>query len=603
LILVTDHTNVTNDINAANDSWIIQPTNSTGVTTQSIYIELSPTADLVLSKLDAPANSISGQAIQVNWSVKNEGIVNPTNTWTDKIYLSTDFTIDSGDEIIGTKTQNREVAFGETYFDSLEVFIPIEAEGNYILIVKTDANNELFEVAGETNNQATQPITTELPLPADLVVSAISSADMMVVGQPFTINYTLENQGVNPAKGQFKDLIYLSKDSLLDATDLPITEPISRREDIVPLATVTHEVTATVPGVSTGSYYLLVDTDIQNNIHEIEEDNNLGMTPYKLEVTVPELIMNQSTSAILTDNTNIYYRIDIPQDLVNETMQVTLDALGDEGFNELYLRYGDIPSRATHDFSFSNAFSSDQAIVVPELVAGTYYVLVYGNNQVVAPPQEITLRAEIVPFQLTTVTQNKGGNSGPVTVKLEGSKFEPNMKVELKMGENTLSGFNLDYINSTEVYITFNLGAGDVINTWFREGIATGFYDVIIEKENGAITTLENGIEVIEGAPPSLKIDLVYPENVRVQRVVPMTINFTNNGYGNIPTPTYSVLSLRGAPIALSVAELKEEYQSVVFQLRETDGPADVLRPGASGSITIYAFSSQALTFKLVELN
>jgi len=91
------------------------------------------------------------QWLTVNYRVENQGGTTPENTpWMDRIYLSEDQTLDSGDEFL------REVNFtgvmdnGDFYERGVTVKMP-SSPGEYYLIVATDSGNVVLE-ANETNN-------------------------------------------------------------------------------------------------------------------------------------------------------------------------------------------------------------------------------------------------------------------------------------------------------------------------------------------------------------------------------------------------------------------------------------------------------------------
>jgi len=61
------------------------------------------------------------------------------------------------------------------------------------------------------------------------------------------------------------------------------------------------------------------------------------------------------------------------------------------------------------------------------------------------------------------------------------------------------------------------------------------------------------------------------------------------------------MLSVRGAPLGFTVDELPEKKLELFLEFEEIGGPPGILRPGATGSITVYAFSSHPLLFYIQE--
>ncbi len=613
--LTADHTELTNDGNEANNVQRIRPASFPTGAAKPVHIQLSPSPDFSVNTVVAPTSGISGQPVQVIWTVTNIGVGTTSGTWTDKLYLSTDFSIGGSDITIGSKSQSRILATGQSYTDTLAAFIPITASGNFVLIFKTDGNNTVFELNGEGNNEFFTYLTTSLPMPSDLVTGNLNFAPMAMVGEPFAVTYTLGNQGVNPATGTMRDIIYLSADSAFDEMDVVFAGPLNRSINLAPSGSVTATFSNVTPGVPLGDYFVIVQTDALNNIFENSETNNVSISIGKVMVTVQQLPLGVLTPDALSNEQELYYRIEIPALLAGETMRATLDGHTALSINELYLSFGEVPTRSDHDFSFSNPFAPDQSVTIPEVQAGQYYLLAYGSttHAPAAGNQSIDLKAEIIPFQISDVDAEKGGNTGNVTLRIDGAKFTPNMELRLQDAMlGSVTAHTLTFINSTRVFATFNLS-----------GMALGLYDVAAEK-SPAVVTLPDGFEIIAGgagtttgagggsggffcnivnvgADHNLQQNIAHPASIRVNRVAPITIQFGNDGDVDIPCPSRWLISLRGAPVGFTVAELSEGKEELFLSFMEVGGPPGILRPGSSSSITVYAFSSHAMRFVLRE--
>lgn len=206
-----------------------------------------------------------------------------------------------------------------------------------------------------------------------------------------------------------------------------------------------------------------------------------------------------------------------------------------------------------------------------------------------------------------------GGNTGNVTIKMEGAKFTPDMSASLEDASlGTIMASALTFINSTEVFVTFPLA-----------GASEGLYDVVAERPDNEVATLVDGFEVIAGeagttthsgagtggeggffckivnvgAEQSLSRGLAHPAAVRVNRLVPITILFGNSGNVDIPCPTRFIISLRGAPLSFISNDFEENRQELYLVFEEPGGPPGILRPGSTASITVYSFSSHPLAF------
>ena len=612
LLLVADNQAYNNDGDPSNNTIVVPVNGMQG----RIHIQQSPTPDLQLNSFSSPLTGTAGQPIEVIWNVANSGNGTPQSEWTDKLYLSTDFTIDGSDIILASRSQNRSLTPGTNFTDTLEATLPIDQEGNFILLFKTDANGEIFELNGENNNELFAYVSIDRPDPSDLVITSIAAPAMAMVNEEMDVDWVVRNQGQFPANGRQRDIIYLSTDSLLD----PLDEIIGVKElnsNLGPQSEESRSLTMTpTPGVALGDYFLLVQTDALNNIVELVDTNNTAIAPQKVTVSVPELPLNTNIAKDLVDTKSLYYRIEIPGSLAGETLLISLTSdAPNSGNNEMYLTFGSMPNRANHDFSHDGIPAANQDLLVPALDSGTYYLQVYGVNTASAQ-QNIGLYAEIIPFQLRSVMNNRGGNTGSVTVRVEGARMEADMDLSLqKNGVDTIYASNLYYVNSTEVYASFNLA-----------GATEDVYDLVARKMDNSMTSLPAAFTIEAGAVGNfsggnslggnsgftcniknigvenlISSNVITPSAVRVGRVVPITIQFGNNSNIDIPCPTRFLISVRGAPLGYTPEELSEGKQELFLEFTEAGGPPNVLRPGATGTVTVYSFSSHPLRFYIQE--
>jgi len=601
--VVADHNKVTYDGDTINNNLLVQ---NASMTSTALYVEATPAPDLEIISLQTLTAPIAGQPMEVLVSVINNGPGAAMFNWTDKIYLSTDLQLDNGDAIISTKAHTPVLDAGAFYQDTLEVFLPNTAVGNYVMIVKTNANNTMYE-ANFDNNLNTVFIQVLQQSPSDLVPDIFAYPDTVFVQGMLDFEYVTENFGEFPAVGYRKDIYYLSMDDSLDVDDAIIGEAEFTDMLLTPLAVDSFSFSGVVPGVQPGSYYLIVQSDALNNISEDDEDNNEGYTATKIEVTVPELPIGITLSNTMTNEGKIYYQIIVPDSLEGETMLVTYT--GEENaFNNLYLSHEMVPTQSDHDYASDDLLGATREIIIPELSVGTYYLLATGVSTT-ATQQDATFLAEIINFQLRFVEANEGGNTGSVTLNLEGAKFEENMMARIEDNVlGTITASNLFYINSTQVFATFDLN-----------GATLGLYDVTVENMEGEISTLADTFAIVNGDAGGssgsggggsgsggfycsidnfdvgnlLVTNYIHPASVRENRLVPIVIQYGNNGNVDIPTPIRFMLSVDGAPLSFTIEDLPEHKLELLLEFIEVGGPPDILRPGATGSITVYTRSSR----------
>ena len=112
--------------------------------------------DLRADVLRVPASAESASTVQVEWDVTNAGTAPVSGSWTDRVYLSRDGTVGTGDLLVVSRAiDSRTLAPGATYTETASFALPVDATGDYRLIVVSDAGDAIAELNAESNNQGT----------------------------------------------------------------------------------------------------------------------------------------------------------------------------------------------------------------------------------------------------------------------------------------------------------------------------------------------------------------------------------------------------------------------------------------------------------------
>lgn len=264
----------------------------------------------------------------------------------------------------------------------------------------------------------------------------------------------------------------------------------------------TGVLTAKLPPVDLGKYYVFVRTNIYETINETDTTNDVAVAPNLMGVDVDLLTVGTPTAGTLDTNDDHYYKVYMD---AGQTVSFTLTGANAGAGNELYLRFGHLPDRGHYDYFGAQPFSTDQEITVPNTQAGTYYLLVHGNYE----PNTATgysILAKVVPYSITSVSPNAGGNSGETTIVIDGALFQAGATVHL-----ALAG------QKAVLPIQQQGGAnGNVIAAVFdlRE-TPPGKYDVIVTNPDGGKAILAQGFEVVSGGGPTLITSVTGPTSVR----------------------------------------------------------------------------------------
>ena len=161
--------------------------------------------------LTASTPLLTGKQGNFSYRVVNQGLTEASGTWTDKIYLSTDTTLETNKDILLDSYQfTGNIASGLFYERNLPFFIPKTA-GQYYLIAQTDTTNTVNEGIGigEENNTTITPITitpayhatvstdTEVGVTGNKIIlqgKAFSNIDNSVVPYEF-VTIAIKNNG------------------------------------------------------------------------------------------------------------------------------------------------------------------------------------------------------------------------------------------------------------------------------------------------------------------------------------------------------------------------------------------------------------------------
>jgi subtilase family serine protease len=599
-LIMADSYRQHNDVDRGNN--IIPLTSASG---NPIFpIQLPPPADLVPKTFSAPATSLVGQSVLVSFTVKNDGTgPTPASYWADQLFLSNDTQL-GNDISLNFFDRTAVLESAQEYTIEGSVALPANISGNYILLLKTDAGNQVFERGKENNNITYKAILIGSPAPADLTVTDIvMPSAAQLAGSNMTIRWTLNNLGSNAVSGSIREAVYISADEQLDASDV-LFGTLEGMIDIVALSNAERTLQIPLANLAVGSYFVIVKTDILNSVTEQNEDNNQTISSSKLTIDIQELVLNTTAAAEISANAPLYYRLEIPDNLVNETLSITLTSKGvADAVNRLFFRKGEIPNVNKPDFAAAVPFQADQELIVPALTQGTYYLMALGTGG-----QPVELLARIIPFGITAVESDKGGNTGQVTVKIIGAKFEPGMTVTLT-GPGNHTASRVHFSDPSKMFATFGLN-----------GAALGKYTVQIRKQDGSLASLAEGFEVINGTPggvngalglfacqiqnigfdENIAVNVIHPASVRRNQKVKLTVAYSNAGNVDIPAQTRLLLSLEGAPINFS-SDFSVQPSELELHFVESDGPPDILRAGSTGFINFYVYATAPISLIITQ--
>ena len=508
-----------------------------------------PPVDLQVAAVNAPANVFSGQSMTIDWTIQNTGNSQTVGAnWTDAVVLSLDQIDDPTDRVIGYLQHEGALGGGASYTAATDVAVPSGLAGQYYIFIRADRNNQLAESNENNNSSIPKPVSLQFAPPSDLIVTNVIQPAAASPGESATFNWTVQNIGANPATGLWTDTVYLSTDQTWDIGDVLVGR-YAAGVNVAPGQTYNGTLSTALPAVNLGNYYVIIRTDIRNRVIETNENNNTGASGGTTTVDVPILQLGVPQSTTLVTGQERFYKFNAPAD---ETVRVSLDGQ-DGSSNELYTRFGQMASRNAYDFLFDRLYEPDQQLLIPNTNAGTYYNMIRGenvpnslaNNEVkqvgklntkpidskqTTTAENVTVKAEIVPFSITSVSPNRIGDNGQVTITLKGAKFAEGATVKLVQGNNVLNASKIILVDSATVKARF-----------FFNNAIHGVYNVVLTNPNSQFVILTNGI-TIETATP---LKTVYNSTGDLSHIVgrPFTNYSSVTNTSNVDAPYVVVMA------------------------------------------------------------
>jgi hypothetical protein len=289
--------------------------------------------DLRVTDLFVPDTAAAGATIDVAFTVTNVGNRETReSSWTDRIYLSNDASLDNFDAEVASKAAfdairdkygriDGKLKPGESYTATVRVTLPYDLSGDYHLLAFTDSgitgswnspissisprlrgldpnsdsDGHVREFQGEGNNITVAPIHVVPYTPPDLQISGLVASERATRGQGFSISYTVVNLGGDTPiqEAKWDDLVYLSRDAFLDTRADRFIGSITHDGGLAAGGSYSIDKTYTVPSdLATEAYYVFVVTDptrysTSGSVYEANERNNDRASDVPMVIELP----------------------------------------------------------------------------------------------------------------------------------------------------------------------------------------------------------------------------------------------------------------------------------------------------------------------------
>ena len=550
------------------------------VAAAAIHVDYAPSPDLQITNVTIPATGWSGQSLHVEWTAANQGgaaatgQAGQTTGWFDSVYLSRDPYVDrDSDFYLGAVSYSGTLAPGAEYAapQSMDALLGAGLSGPYYVLVHADANNRVSERGNEHNNvgAAVGLVDVELTPPCDLQVTDITVPPATPYGETTDFTYEVTNQDTLDARGSWYDTVYLSRDDQWSLDDLRVGR-VLHEGDVLHGQSYTETLSANVPGLVPGEYYVIVRTDILDQVREIDDTNNTGVATDLFIVEGRPLAFNQARPGTLAGGQTAYYEISVN---AGADLLVSLTGNGARR-SELYIANSYIPTRSRYEERALWTTDTDPSLRFPNTEAGTHYVMIYGNHR--DPADDYAITASLLGLDVTAVTPNVAGNVGDVTLGIEGQALPllPNVCLVSDAGDRIYA--NRIYPgDSSHFYATFDLS-----------GQTPGLYDVEVQGDDSFAFGADL-LSIQAGVGAELEARLDVPGVLRPGFPFTITVNYTNRGDTDMVSP---ILGVTG-PSDLGFGLYPGEYEStgsIRFLAYSDTGPAGVIQPGDTQSVLLH---------------
>lgn len=239
-----------------------------------------------------PATAIPGTAIDVRDTTVNAGAVASGATIT-RYYLSLDNAYNAGDLLMIGSRAIPALSSGARSTGTIPAIIPSGSFGSFHLLACVDDTLAIAE-SNEANNCVASATKVTVSAP-DLVVSGLGNPPSSgVTGGSFVVADNTANQGTAGAPAGTQTRFYLSRDTILTATDNLVG---SRTLGALATGAVAPgSTTLTIPATSAGTYRLFGCADDAKLAAESNEANNCRMASGTVVISGPDLLVRSVTN-------------------------------------------------------------------------------------------------------------------------------------------------------------------------------------------------------------------------------------------------------------------------------------------------------------------
>ena len=184
-----------------------------GSPSNTVDIIPEPYAALDVSDVTADPTALSGQPINLSWTVANNGIGSTDKVqWSDNVYVSSDPTGATGMQFLESFTHVGALGVGDGYTRDVQVTLPEDLSGTQYLFVETGGPYQFIYTSGNQGRSGPVQVTYVPPPAVNLDVLSVTGPTTAFDSSTALVTWTVENNGPQDATGFWTDSVYLAPD-------------------------------------------------------------------------------------------------------------------------------------------------------------------------------------------------------------------------------------------------------------------------------------------------------------------------------------------------------------------------------------------------------
>jgi large repetitive protein len=239
-----------------------------------------PSFSICTPKISAPSQITTGARIDVTWEVKNDGLVDASaSAWEDVIYLKPVGSTDLSSLVyLGSYGYANGLEAGKFYERTEQITVPTNLQGQYQVVVVTNASKSLYETV-QTDNRLDDSdyLDIRYPLRPDLTVKEIIAPSTVSAGGTLSLSFIVRNDGfAATTTPKWTDRVFLSVNETWDEGDIEIGRfsNASALDKGGAEYLTTTDVPLVIPQYFRSSGYIIVKTDTENEVEEFPQETN-----------------------------------------------------------------------------------------------------------------------------------------------------------------------------------------------------------------------------------------------------------------------------------------------------------------------------------------